>query len=164
MQLQQFNNAQMMIIQSFAGIKSKSEEEALMALLRNFYAERLEQEMQRLWDEGILDENKLEDLKNEHLRTPYLASHETKSYSWHQQPFTNSGCPQQISSLIALFSEESFIKALDEDKRAYYFKILDILRTNPDKYDEEDLEQCIEKIHLEHLDAQRRKITSNIVS
>ena len=71
----------MMIIQSFAGIKSKSEEEALMALLRNFYAERLELEMQRLWDEGILDENKLEDLKNEHLRTPYLASHETKSYS-----------------------------------------------------------------------------------
>ena len=61
-----------------------------------------------------------------------------------------------------LFSEESFIKALDEDKRAYYFKILDILRTNPDKYDEEDLEQCIEKIHLEHLDAQRRKISKDI--
>ncbi len=61
-----------------------------------------------------------------------------------------------------LFSEESFIKALDEDKRAYYFKLLDILRTNPDKYDEEDLEQCIEKIHLEHLDAQRRKISKDL--
>ena len=48
------------------------------------------------------------------------------------------------------FSEELFIKNLDEEKRAYYFKILDILRKNPDKYDDEDLEQCIEKIHLEH--------------
>ncbi len=60
------------------------------------------------------------------------------------------------------FSEEAFIKALDDNKRAYYFKILDILRTNPDKYDDEDLEQCVEKIHLEHYDAQRRKISKDL--
>ena len=61
-----------------------------------------------------------------------------------------------------LFTEDLFIKGLDDDKRAYYFKILELLRNNPDKYDEEDLEQCIEKIHLEHLDVQRQKISKDI--
>ena len=71
MQLKTINSAQMMIFESFAGVKDQQEMDELMDLLRNFYASRLEKEMQRLWDNGTLDEKTLEQLKEEHLRTPY---------------------------------------------------------------------------------------------
>ncbi|MBR5912065.1 MAG: dephospho-CoA kinase [Bacteroidales bacterium] len=44
----------------------------LMDLLRMFYAQRLEREMNRLWDNGTLNQEVLDRLKDEHLRTPYL--------------------------------------------------------------------------------------------
>lgn len=71
MQLKTMNSAQMMILESFAGVKDQQEMDELMDLLRNFYASRLEKEMQRLWDNGTLDEKTLEQLNEEHLRTPY---------------------------------------------------------------------------------------------
>ena len=40
--------------------------------------------------------------------------------------------------------------------------LLEVSSYHNDKYDDEDLEQCIEKIHLEHLDVQRRKISKDI--
>ena len=61
----------MMILESFAGARDEQEIDDLMDVLRNFYAQRLEKEMQRLWDDGTLNEEKLEQLRNEHLRTPY---------------------------------------------------------------------------------------------
>ena len=65
------NKAQMMILESFAGAEDEQELEALMAVLRDFYANRLSAEMQRLWDNGTLDQNALDELRGEHLRTPY---------------------------------------------------------------------------------------------
>ncbi|MBO6033487.1 MAG: hypothetical protein J6Q22_18895 [Prevotella sp.] len=65
------NKAQMMILESFAGAQDEQELNALMDVLRNFYASRLESEMQRLWDNGTLDQEKLDQLRDEHLRTPY---------------------------------------------------------------------------------------------
>ena len=61
----------MMILESFAGAQDEEEVNDLMDVLRVFYAQRLEKEMQRLWDNGTLDEDKLEQLRGEHLRTPY---------------------------------------------------------------------------------------------
>ena len=61
----------MMILESFAGAQDEQELNALMDVLRNFYATRLEAEMQRLWDDGTLDQNTLNQLRQEHLRTPY---------------------------------------------------------------------------------------------
>lgn len=71
MQLNMMNESQMMILESFAGAKNEDELNALMDVLRNFYATRLESEMQRLWDSGTLDHEALEQIENEHLRTPY---------------------------------------------------------------------------------------------
>ena len=71
MQLTKMNPVQMMILESFAGVKDQDEMDALMDVLRAFYAERLEKGLQTLWDNGILDQEKLDVLKNEHLRTPY---------------------------------------------------------------------------------------------
>lgn len=61
----------MMILESFAGVKDQDEMDALMDVLRTFYAKRLEKELQVLWDNGNLNQEKLDVLKNEHLRTPY---------------------------------------------------------------------------------------------
>ncbi len=60
--------SQMMILESFAGAQDEQEVNDLMDVLRDFYAQRLEREMQRLWDNGTLNEEKLKQLRGEHLR------------------------------------------------------------------------------------------------
>ena len=65
------NPAQIMILESFASAKSQEEMDELMDMLRNFYAMNLDKELERLWDEGILNQEKLDELKDQHLRTPY---------------------------------------------------------------------------------------------
>ena len=71
MQVNTMNESQMMILESFAGAQDEQELNALMDVLRNFYAMRLEKEMERLWDNGTLDQPALDKLRGEHLRTPY---------------------------------------------------------------------------------------------
>ena len=71
MQIDVMNQTQMMILESFAGTLDEPELNDLMDVLRDFYAQRLEHEMQRLWDNGTLGEKELEQLSGGHLRTPY---------------------------------------------------------------------------------------------
>lgn len=71
MQVNTMNESQMMILESFAGAQDEQELNALMDVLRNFYAMRLEKEMERLWDNGTLDQSALDNLRSEHLRIPY---------------------------------------------------------------------------------------------
>ncbi len=73
METMAINSAQRMIIESFAASRDEEELNALMDMLRNFYAARLKHEMQRLWDDGTLDQATMDGLANEHLRTPYRA-------------------------------------------------------------------------------------------
>ena len=65
------NSAQIMILESFASAKSQEEMDELMDMLRDFYAKRLDKELERLWNEGILNQEKLDELSEQHLRTPY---------------------------------------------------------------------------------------------
>lgn len=67
------NPAQRMIIESFAASRDEEELNDLMDMLRNFYATRLKREMQRLWDNGTLDQPALDRIADEHIRTPYKA-------------------------------------------------------------------------------------------
>lgn len=62
------NPAQIMVLQSFATIDNEQDEQELRELLKSFYAKKLDEEMQRLWDNGTLDQKTLDDLKNKHLR------------------------------------------------------------------------------------------------
>ena len=71
MQINAMNQAQMMILESFAGVKDEQELSDLMDTLQSFYAKRLEHEMERLWDNGTLNQQVLDDLRGKHLRTPY---------------------------------------------------------------------------------------------
>ena len=72
LQLNTMNEAQMMILESFAGATDGQELNDLMDVIRDFYARRLEAEMNRLWDNGTLNQEALDQLKNEHFRTPYI--------------------------------------------------------------------------------------------
>ena len=65
------NPAQMMVLESFAGISSEDELKGLMKVLKRFYAERLDKELERLWDNGCLNQEKLDAMRSAHLRTPY---------------------------------------------------------------------------------------------
>ena len=56
MQLTTLSPAQMIILESFASVQDEQETNALIDLLRNFYATRLQAEMQKLWDNGTLDQ------------------------------------------------------------------------------------------------------------
>ncbi len=71
MTLTEINPAQMLILKSFASVSSEEELSALMKTLKKFYAQRLEKELDRLWDDGTLDQKRLDELQTEHLRTPY---------------------------------------------------------------------------------------------
>ena len=65
------NSAQMMVLESFASVNSESELNELMKVLKRFYAERLSKELDTLWDDGTLNQSKLDNLRTQHLRTPY---------------------------------------------------------------------------------------------
>ena len=65
------NSTQIMILESFASARSQEEMNELMDLLRDYYAKKLDKELERLWDEGILNQAKLDELKDQHLCTPY---------------------------------------------------------------------------------------------
>lgn len=71
MTLTEINPAQMLILKSFASVSSEEELSALMKTLKKFYAQRLEKELDRLWTDGTLDQNRLDKLQTEHLRSPY---------------------------------------------------------------------------------------------
>lgn len=71
METMSINPAQRMIIESFAASRDEDELNDLMDMLRKFYATRLKREMQRLWDNRTLNQEALDNLDGEHLRTPY---------------------------------------------------------------------------------------------
>ena len=65
------NPAQMMIINSFASATSQKELDELRDLLLGYYNQKLQEELKRLWANGTLDQKRLDELKDEHFRTPY---------------------------------------------------------------------------------------------
>ena len=71
MALTEMTPAQMLVLKSFAGVTSEDELCALMRVLKQFYAKRLDGELEQLWDNGTLNQTQLDKLRTEHLRTPY---------------------------------------------------------------------------------------------
>ena len=65
------NPAQMMIVNSFASATSQEELNELRDLLLGYYNQKLQEELKRLWANGTLDQKRLDELKDEHFRTPY---------------------------------------------------------------------------------------------
>ena len=66
------NSAQLHILEMMGRCNSEASLDALKDVLCRFYAEKAQEEMDRLWDEGVVNEQIIEDWKNEHMRTPYI--------------------------------------------------------------------------------------------
>lgn len=71
MQITSMNAAQMALLESFASVTSQEELAGLMQVIKQYYASLLKKEMEQLWEDGTLNQDKLDQLKSEHLRTPY---------------------------------------------------------------------------------------------
>ena len=68
---QPFNSAQLELLSMMASLNSESDLIELKQALSRFFADRADREMERLWNEGIINEETLESWKHEHMRTPY---------------------------------------------------------------------------------------------
>ena len=67
-----FNPVQMHLLEMFNYCKSENAIEELKEVLAEQYAKKTQEEADRLWENGTLDENAVEELLSEHLRTPYI--------------------------------------------------------------------------------------------
>ncbi|MCD8387912.1 MAG: dephospho-CoA kinase [Bacteroidales bacterium] len=65
------NKAQIEVIQALSALHSDEEVYELKRVLARFFANRAQNEIERLWDEGIINEDILKSYENAHFRTPY---------------------------------------------------------------------------------------------
>ena len=71
MQTMVLNQAQREVLNVMSCLGKDDDLSELKKLLVSFLNERLQRELDILWEDGSLDEKKLEPLRHEHLRTPY---------------------------------------------------------------------------------------------
>lgn len=70
-QILNFNNAQRAVLNVVSCLQSEQDLEDLKRTLMKFMNERMQREMDKLWNSGSLSEEKLEAMKTEHMRTSY---------------------------------------------------------------------------------------------
>ncbi len=68
---QPLNAAQIELLNSVAHLESQEELRELKHTLSLFFAKLADKEMERLWDEGVINEEVMEEWSHEHMRTPY---------------------------------------------------------------------------------------------
>ena len=66
-----FSTAQMHLITLMSHIKSEDALDQLKDQLADFYARQVDEEMEKLWESGEWNEQKLKSLQDAHFRTPY---------------------------------------------------------------------------------------------
>lgn len=68
---QPFNPAQLELLSTMASLTTEADLIELKQAIARFFAERADREMERLWDEGTINEETLKAWGHEHMRTPY---------------------------------------------------------------------------------------------
>ena len=71
LQSKPFTPFQIEMLEMVSRVSSEAEMQDIRSLLGRYFAKRAEDALDRLWDEGILNEDVMEEWKNEHMRTPY---------------------------------------------------------------------------------------------
>ena len=66
-----FSPAQMHLVTLMSHIKSIESLDKLKEQLAAFYAKQIDEDMDKLWESGEWNEQKLESLSEAHFRTPY---------------------------------------------------------------------------------------------
>lgn len=70
-QAKPFSPFQIEMLELVARVSSEAEMQDIRRLLGQYFAKRAEDALDNLWDEGILNEDVMEEWKKEHMRTPY---------------------------------------------------------------------------------------------
>ena len=65
------HEAKMDLLRIVDRMKTVDEVQAVRQVLANYYALKVDEEMERLWDNGTINEQILEQWSHEHMRTPY---------------------------------------------------------------------------------------------
>ncbi len=66
-----FNPVQLHLLKMFSYAKDEKSLDEIKNALSIYFAQKVEQDMDTLWDEGLWDQEKNEAVLKEHLRTPY---------------------------------------------------------------------------------------------
>jgi uncharacterized protein YeeX (DUF496 family) len=66
-----FNNAQLEILNLMAYAKSDETLSDLKQAISDFFAQKVEEEIDRMWQNGELSEERIESFRTLHERTPY---------------------------------------------------------------------------------------------
>ncbi len=66
-----FTPAQVQVFNLVSHIKTTAGLEKLRQQLAMFYANQIDDEMDTLWENGLFDEKRLQELRGSHFRTPY---------------------------------------------------------------------------------------------
>ena len=65
------HQAKMDLLRVVDRIKTVDEVQAIRQVIVQYYAQKVQEEMDRLWDEGKINEQVIEQWGQEHMRTPY---------------------------------------------------------------------------------------------
>jgi hypothetical protein len=66
-----FNSAQLEILNLMAYAKSKETLSDLKQAISDFFAQKVDEEIDRMWQNGDLNDERVESFRNLHERTPY---------------------------------------------------------------------------------------------
>ncbi len=66
-----FTPFQIEMLEMVARVTSEAEMQDIRRMLGQYFAKQAEDAMDRLWDEGKINDGVIEEWKNEHMRTPY---------------------------------------------------------------------------------------------
>lgn len=68
---QPLNAAQIELLNTVAHLESEEDLRELKHALSLFFAKLADKELNRLWDEGVINDDVIEQWGHEHMRTPY---------------------------------------------------------------------------------------------
>ena len=71
MKSEPLNPVQLYLLKMFSYAKDERVLEEIRKSLTAYFAQRVERDMDKLWDAGLWDQDKNEAILKEHLRTPY---------------------------------------------------------------------------------------------
>lgn len=67
-----FTPGQLHILEMLKYCKTDESVQELRKVLADYYAQKVQEEADKLWDEGVLNAEVIEKLSSAHLRTPYI--------------------------------------------------------------------------------------------
>ena len=70
-QATKLNTVQLHLLKMFARPMNEQDLTAIKSLLSNYYAQKVDAESEKIWEEKGMSQQTLDDLLNTHLRTPY---------------------------------------------------------------------------------------------